>query len=294
MISEAPRWFRDALEAPREDRQVDVEGCAIHYLRWGGTGRPGLVFVHGGAAHAHWWSFIAPLLADDHAVAAIDLSGHGDSGQRENYPREIWAREVLAVADDAGFAGKPILIGHSMGGFVCITAAADHGERLAGTVILDSPVRRPDPESEEGARGKAFRNPKVYPDAETALGHYHLVPDQPCENRYIIDHIARHSLRRTSAGWTWKFDPEVFRRVTPRAAHEVLPRVRCRVALFRAEFGLLTPDIGEYMYELLDRNAPVVEIPQCYHHLMLDQPLALVTALRVILADWEHTVPRRR
>jgi hypothetical protein len=48
------------------------------------------------------------------------------------------------------------------------------------------------------------------------------------------------------------------------------------------------------MYELLDRNAPVVEIPQCYHHMMLDQPLALVSAFRTLLADWEHTTPHKR
>jgi len=70
--------------------------------------------------------------------------------------------------------------------------------------------------------------------------------------------------------------------------------VRCRVALFRAEFGLVTPDIGDFMYELLHRNAPVVEIPNAHHHLMLDQPLALVTGLRTILADWEHSIPRQR
>ena len=58
-------------------------------------------------------------------------------------------------------------------------------------------------------------------------------------------------------------------------------------------FGMVTPDIGDYMYELLDRNAPVVEIPQAYHHMMLDQPLALVSAFRTLLADWEHSVPRR-
>lgn len=294
MITRAPHWFTDAVEAPCQSRRVEVAGCTIHYLRWGDAGRPGIVFVHGGAAHAHWWSFIAPLLTPEFRVVAVDLSGHGDSGRRELYPRELWAEEVLAVAEHAEIAGKPIVVGHSMGGFVTIATAAAHGERLAGGVVLDSPVRRPDPEAEEGARGKAFRNPKVYPDVETALGHYRLVPDQPCENRFIVDHIARHSLHPVEGGVTWKFDPTVFRRVTPRAAHEILPKVRCRVALFFAQFGLVTPDIGEYMYELLDRNAPVVEIPQCYHHLMLDQPLALVTALRTLLADWEHSVPRRR
>ena len=48
-------------------------------------------------------------------------------------------------------------------------AFARFGDRLAGAIILDSPVRRPDPEAVEGARGKAFRNPKIYPDEKTAL-----------------------------------------------------------------------------------------------------------------------------
>lgn len=292
-MTEIPRWFREATQAPYETGRVTVDGCSIHYLQWGEAGKPALVLVHGGAAHAHWWSFIAPQLAKEHQVLALDLSGHGDSGRREAYPREMWAKEVMAVLEHAGVTRPPILVGHSMGGFVCIAAASLYGDQLAGAVILDSPVRRPDPETEEGARGRAFRNPKVYATQEEALRHYRLVPEQPCENGFIIDYVARHSLGRTEAGWSWKFDPVIFRRFTPRAIHEILPTVRCRVALFRAEFGLVTPDVGEYMYELLDRNAPVVEIPQAHHHLMLDQPLALIAALRAILADWEHSVPRK-
>ena len=42
------------------------------------------------------------------------------------------------------------------------------------------------------------------------------------------------------------------------------------------------------------RAAPVVEIPQARHHIMLDQPLALVAALRALLADWEHSTANRR
>jgi hypothetical protein len=48
------------------------------------------------------------------------------------------------------------------------------------------------------------------------------------------------------------------------------------------------------MYELLGRVAPVIEIPEAYHHIMLDQPLLLVAGLRTLLADWEHSVPHRR
>jgi pimeloyl-ACP methyl ester carboxylesterase len=48
------------------------------------------------------------------------------------------------------------------------------------------------------------------------------------------------------------------------------------------------------MYKLLNRSAPLVEIPEAYHHLLLDQPLAFVAAVRALLADWEHSVPRGR
>jgi pimeloyl-ACP methyl ester carboxylesterase len=292
-MSESPRWFRDAIATPAEDCGITLDGCPIHYLRWGQEGLPGLVFVHGGAAHAHWWSFIAPLFTREYRVAAIDLSGHGDSGRRDAYPRDLWAREVLAVAEDAGFAGPPIVVGHSMGGFVAISAAVEYGEKLAGAVILDSPVRLPDHEDTEGAR-KSFRNPKVYPDADAAMDHFRTVPDQPSSRPWILDYVGRKSLRPVEGGVTWKFDPRVFRRETPRATRELLPRVKIRVALFRAENGLVTPDIGEFMYELMGRVAPVIEIPEAYHHMMLDQPLLLVTGLRTLLADWEHSVPRRR
>jgi len=58
--------------------------------------------------------------------------------------------------------------------------------------------------------------------------------------------------------------------------------------------AIVPPETGAYMYELLNRNAPLVEIPQAYHHLILDQPLAFIAALRALFADWEHSVPHRR
>lgn len=292
--TDAPGWFLEATASKPESRWTQLEGVDLHYLRWGDPARPGLVLVHGGAAHAHWWSFLAPLLARQYHVVAPDLSGHGESGRREEYPREVWARELMAVMDHASFPGPPVVVGHSLGGLVTIVAASLYGERLAGAIVVDSPVRRPDPESEEGQRGRMFRNPKVYPELEEAVAHFHLVPPQPCENRYILEHVARHSLRRTDQGWTWKFDPRVFLRVTLTPMNEFLARTRCRVAVLRGELSrLVPPEIGEYMYELLHRNAPIVEIPQAHHHLLLDQPLAFVAALRALLADWEHSVPRR-
>ena len=70
--------------------------------------------------------------------------------------------------------GQPILVGHSMGGLVSIVAASVFGDELAGAVIVDAPVRRPDPESQEGTVGTSFKNPKTYATAEDAIVRFRL------------------------------------------------------------------------------------------------------------------------
>jgi pimeloyl-ACP methyl ester carboxylesterase len=289
-----PAWFARALGTSYAEHTIDVDGTAVHYLDWGQPANPGLVLVHGGAAHAHWWTFLGPFFTARWHVVALDLSGHGDSGRRDSYSHWAWADEVMAVSDAAGFPGPPVVVGHSLGGMVTIMTAARFGDRLAGAVIVDSPVRRPDPESEEGRSGRAFRSPGVYPDLASALRHFRLIPEQPCESDYIVDHVARHSLHQTPHGWTWKFDPNLFRH-TLVPLRDQLRAVRCRVALIRGERSVVVPpDTADYMYELMGRAAPVVSIPEAHHHLILDQPLAFVASLRTLLADWQHSIPHRR
>jgi pimeloyl-ACP methyl ester carboxylesterase len=287
----APQWFTDALGTEPEHRSVVVEGTGIRYLSWGTQGKPGLVFVHGGAAHARWWSFIAPMFAKNWHAVAIDLSGHGDSGWRNDYSHDLWAQEIMSVADDVGFPGPPVVVGHSLGGMVTIVTAATFGDRVAGSVIVDSPVRRPSPESEEGRSGKAFRRPGVYANKQEALSHFRLIPPQPCDNDFIVDYIADHSIHQTAEGWTWKFDRRLFDGNLV-ALRDQLSAIRSRVALFTGEFSVVVPpDVAEYMYGLMGEVSPVIEIPQAHHHLTLDQPLAFVAALRTLLADWNHSVP---
>ena len=289
-MSDTPSWFSAAIGSKPDEDYVDVDGTPIHTLSWGDRGNPGLVFVHGGAAHAHWWSFIAPLFAHEWHAVALDLSGHGDSGRRTAYGHDLWAKEVMSVAQFAGFPGPPVVVGHSLGGMVTIQTAATYGSDLAGAVIVDAPVRRPSPEAEEGRSGRAFRRPGVYATEHEALSHFRLIPPQPADNEFLIDWIARHSLHETEAGWTWKFDPVLFQgTIVP--LRDQLASIRCRVALFTGELSVIVPpDTAEYMYDLMGRVAPVIPIPEAHHHLMLDQPLAFVAALRTLLADWEHSV----
>jgi pimeloyl-ACP methyl ester carboxylesterase len=259
-------------------------------LIWGAEGQPGLVFVHGGAGHAHWWAHIAPLFPQ-YRVVALDLSGHGDSGRRDEYSINRWTDEVLTASRDVGMVGTPVHIGHSMGGFVVTATAVKGGADVAGTIILDSPMVQEDPEVEAARIGQAFGSPKVYPDVDTAIARFKTVPMQAHYDAHIMRYVAEHSLREVDGGVSWKFDPNLFKAVSRSLGAQHLPQVTGRVALLRSEFGLVTPEIGSIMYEALGRVAPVVELPLAGHHMMLDQPLVLTTALRALLADWDHSIP---
>lgn len=290
MAADAPQWLKDTLAARPEEDEITVDGCAIHRMMWGERDQPGLVLVHGGAGHAHWWSFLAPLFPQ-YRVVALDLSGHGDSGRRPKYSVDFWTEEVLAVTQGIGMEGPPVVIGHSMGGFVATATAVRAGGDLAGMIILDSPIVAEDAEVEAARLGQAFGAPKVYPDVETAITRFRTVPRQENYDPFILRHVAEHSLRAVDGGFSWKFDPALFLAVSRSQTAQLLPKVRGRVALIRSEFGLVTPEVGAIMYDALGRVAPVIEIPLAGHHMMLDQPLSLVTALRSLLADWEHSVP---
>jgi pimeloyl-ACP methyl ester carboxylesterase len=297
MESMEPRWFSRALAWRPEVGTVVVRGCRVSGLAWGERSAPTLVLVHGGAAHARWWSFIGPLLADRFRVVAPDLSGHGDSGWREEYGLHLWVEEVLALAEELGGVGPPVLVGHSMGGLVTALAAGTPGVELRGAVLLDSPLRRIDPESEEGRQGRMFRNPKTYPDLAAAQRHFHLVPPQPAPAPHIRHHVALHSLRRAPGGWTWKFDPRVTtERRGPAEDLDLTPGVAaasCPVAFVVGEHSdLVGSDVrARVSGDLADARPggwPVayVEVAAAHHHLLLDEPLQVVAVTRTLLATW--------
>ena len=297
----APKWFEDAVAAPYETSFVDCEGARIHYQRWGERTKPGLLLVHGNGAHAHWWDFVAPYLTEDYHVVAMTFSGMGDSDWRPSYTMDVFAREQLAVCEATGLftqADKPIIVAHSFGGFVTILTGAEYGERFAGIVIVDTPVNPPD-RPRHGP--PVVRGGKVYPSLEAALARFRLAPPQPCENHYILDYIARWSLKKkpladgSGDGWAWKFDPSIWQRfAVSRPPQDLLKETRCRIALFKGDKSIIwDADVGDYMRGLLNRQVPFIEIPEARHHVMLDQPLAFVAALRTLLQEWRYSEPAR-
>lgn len=280
-------WFSAALAAPASDGSVGVAGARICYRAWGEAGRPGAVLVHGTAAHARWWDHIGPLLAAGGLrIAALSISGHGDSGWRDHYSFDQWADEVQAVASDAGIAGPPFVIGHSLGGHIALRTAELYGDDLAGIVVVDSPVWEGTPPPEASVRGRGSRPARPYASREEIIGRFRLFPDQEVLP-YIRDHVAAGSVTSRAGGaWGWKYDQAVFAKMTraPLPASTAGP-VGCRAAILRAERGTLDAEMAARLGARLGPAVPVIELP-AGHHVMLDEPLSLVSAVRALLACW--------
>ena len=285
-------WYESALAAQRTDATVEVAGCNIHYATWGEPGKPGLVLVHGSNAHLEWWRFVAPFLADQFRVAAIDLSGNGDSGWREKYSGDLFAQEVKAVCDHAELGPFPFVVAHSFGGFVALETGHHFGTELGGIIFADFTVSPPERYTEWGKQaeeqGQKARPTRVYDDYETALGRFRFLPDQPVRYPEILRYLATQSLREVEGGWTWKFDPSLFDHLEMGIdQRDKFAAMKCRSAVILGEHSADEGAFdGPYMSQITDGALPVFQIPGTYHHFMFDEPLATVAAIKGILLSW--------
>ena len=292
----APSWFDRALAQVPERSFVEVEGCQIETLAWGPRGAPGVLLLPGFTAHADWWSFVAPLLASGRRVAALSLSGMGRSGWRRAYSLEQYAREALAVAGTQGLFEsrlRPFVIGHSFGSFVARRLALDLGSRLAGIVLVDGVTTAQEDDDEYDGVPRLGHRHRVYPRLEEALARFRFSPPQPCEHPWIVDLIARTSLRETTdesgrRGWSWCFDPDLRAKFGGLPNATVLVPPACPMSLmFGDRSALLTPPRRALLRRSAPLDTPWIEIPDAGHHVMVDQPVALVAALRTQIEAWQ-------
>ena len=294
-MSDLPFWFERALATPSTSGCVEVSGANIVFETWGDVGKPGVVLIHGSNAHLEWWRFTAPFLADQFRVAALDLSGNGDSDWRERYTGELFADEVWQVCQAAELGPHPYVVGHSFGGWVALETGHHHDPDLGGVVFMDFTTAPPEQYLEWGLRAsredvKPGRRLRVYQDKQTALGRFRFIPEQPGVHPAVLRHMAEYGLKEVEGGWTWKFDPTLFDYL------EMGIDQRDRFAALTTKTAVILGEKSEdegalyagHMLEISDGLLPTITIPGTYHHLMFDQPLAVAMSLKMLLLEWHR------
>jgi pimeloyl-ACP methyl ester carboxylesterase len=117
-------------------------GDRIHFLDWGGVGRPGVLLVHGLSNTAWSWAPVARRLRSERHVVAVDLRGHGLSdAPTDAYDEPTLAGDLVAAAEGSGLldgaADRVVLAGHGFGAIMAAWAAVELAERCAGLVLVD-------------------------------------------------------------------------------------------------------------------------------------------------------------
>lgn len=295
----APAWFEKAIAAPSDEGSVEVAGAAIRYSAWGNSGQRGLVFVHGGRAHRNWWRPFAPFFADRFRVVAYDASGMGDSDWRTRYSLHGAIDELFAVwrASGADLSRRPIVVGHSFGGWMTLAAVEREGEHLSGAVVVDSPIGLPDPDEgytvfKGSASPEKARTARIYGAAEEPIARFRFLPNQPCDQLYLVDHIARTGIREVRGedgrpGWTWKFDPGQGRNFDIHFDRDLFLAPRCPLAFIYGEESAFAQGDGlAHLKKQARGRSPVIMMPGVHHHLMMEEPIAFVSTLRALLTTW--------
>jgi len=303
----APAWFAEALANAPERGFVQTPRGRIESLTWGERGKPGLLFIHGNGAHADWWSFICPFFAQDYRVTAMSLAGMGGSDWRERYGYDDNAEDAEAVARATGLydgGRKPVYVGHSFGGGQVLYVAGLHPDRLHAAIIVDAGFGAPPSELAQHRRERLEairalppeqRPARTYATLAKALARFRLSPPQPAENLFIVDHIARHGLKRapmpdgSGEGWTWKFDPDSWEKLDHDLSTSFFAsnaRITLPIAHLYAQYSPIPERVLAGEPTPFPPEGLVIQIPEAYHHVMIDQPIALVLAIRTLLAAW--------
>ncbi|MBR7743954.1 alpha/beta fold hydrolase [Phycicoccus sp. BSK3Z-2] len=109
---------------------------------------PVVLAAHGITANGLSWQRVADELGRRRPgavrVLAPDLRGRAASADAAGpYGLGVHADDLAAVA--SAFAARPVLVGHSMGGFVTALAAARYPDRFGGVVLVDGGLAFPAP-----------------------------------------------------------------------------------------------------------------------------------------------------
>jgi pimeloyl-ACP methyl ester carboxylesterase len=107
----------------------------VHYLE-AGQGPP-LVLVHGLAGSWRWWSPILDALTERHQVFAFDLPGHGQSRAERRLTLDSAGQLVCQLLTALGLE-RASLVGHSLGGRICMDVAANCPERVERLVLISA------------------------------------------------------------------------------------------------------------------------------------------------------------
>ncbi len=143
------------MERPLTDLVVRRPGRAA-----GTDGKPTMLFLHGLTDSGEGWPEAVTHWQGDYAIVTVDQRGHGGSPRFTadqlvgQHPGDVMVDDAVALLEQLD---RPVLIGHSLGGAVGLSAAVRRPDLVQALVLEDPAPLGPDEPQRSEARGAEFR-----------------------------------------------------------------------------------------------------------------------------------------
>ena len=267
------------------ERRIALPHLTLAAQSWGEDDAPPLLAVHGWLDNAGSFAPLAPLLAAQFHVIALDLPGHGYAdhlppGASYHYTDYV---QALLAAMDALQLESCVLLGHSLGAGVASLTAAAAPARISRLLLIEGLG----PLADDGtATLTRFRTALAPPKPSKPLRLFRDV-DQAVSARSMASGlrpelaraIVERALRQDGDGWRWRSDPRLTRasalRMTESQVRALLRGIEAPTSL------LLAQPATSYLPDALmqERAACVARIAVSHmaggHHLHLEHAQAV-------------------
>lgn len=239
----------------------ESDGLKLRYFE-SGKGEP-LILVHGLGGCIEAWTAQLEDLSGKFRVAALDLRGFGMSDVPERVSIEGFADDVRSLMDHLGIE-KASILGHSMGGIVCMEFYKKYPERVKSLILANTFHKLPE---------------HVRKEFEQRLRILEASPGMDQIARFISEisiHQDRKDLKDLVETIIRKNDKEVYTAATSELAkadyENLLPNIRVPVLVITAEHDVTTPPaFGEAIARLVP-DSTVKMIGSAAHLAMLENP----------------------
>jgi len=265
--------------------RIPLESGVVHVESNGDPLDPLTLCVHGLSANCRSFDRLVPVLAAaGHHIVTMDLRGRGHSEITPpgTYGWDSHVRDLLEIGDF--FRAESFdLVGHSMGGFISMTLAAQYPQRCRRLVLIDA-LGAPEPSALIPIAKSVSRLGRTYPSAADAMAYVRnagtIAPWNEFWDNYIeweIETVGDTTARiRTDLAAVTEDSADA-------AEHDLYalwPRIRCPILLLRAnrpmvpDGGLVVSARDAERFAAEIPNATVVEL-DADHYTVLVDPIAV-------------------